>query len=1087
MNIKMSSRSRNTNPPIPDTLLDPKLNLYRLQSFYKSTEWYSESKSKSKSKLSLYRLKQDFLPGQLQQKWDELQLGADKKPTFKTIATKYLNPITRTKPTHIQIPLIRLESSSRPPNPKLTTFFYYDQDVLYFIKQLKDSLRNDPHYPFTFDGSGGSDKIYWRLNYRDGINETKLVYKNHNTHTLGYEYYLTVQISFQLGNTTLIIITDSSEYVGIGGKDDNLYLRLEQVSVTLRKTFLRALIPTDSVLYNYWLEYWKVVERRERWTYKLNDWISYYNKFYQISKKIPTDLANWLFVYFAENPVLPDYSESVEMIRSKFDESYRNYMASEPGLATIVPGFLHDNYRKEWCTVGKSEKPKCLVPTQTELCSRPTNPVRRFGYVPASQYSKYGNDTCLPYGKETYGYRSTPNLRQFPYYYKVSHPEYPLEDLNHRSISYKAIKQQLGLPITDWTHIRGTGDPVHGPFHPLELALGNRNIQFSFPESILQRLSVYVLDYETTGTVLGHSSDTQRRAQQLLKNQLVGDHRFPVNHPESRRCETISIANLRYFEANRHEEPSKYGDCQQHIVQFDGTIIKHNGDEVIRMVTTEPYPTLKTNKGIVTLHDNQIIQSVDGEFQSVLAQFNSRHNSVTWYSGGDRIVTKLVNNPDVASELTGWYLEHSIDGDNNSPYHYSIYSTGLNYSYNGERLISNKYPNINTIGKDQWMYNWFKSYIFYYRTFLFTYLIKPFREAREYYQQVPTQLGIIDVSPREQLRPPDEELVRSNLCGNLKTRDDMGNDYPSKTEKAITYQERHYYRTFTPTSWDGCPWMKLKYLDKHGDVRTVNNYQNCQAVGVSGLDDRALVGAEPFTSMDMEDLDRWLRKKDQFGGEEPIIVIMAHNGNTTDFPLLLKQYQQFQLALPPNIVWIDTLFLMSSLIPIVAPLFNYPEDFHRMEVDEVDYLITQLIRHKKTMKPGYHFPSELTDLLESSQEEIVNSGDESSTVDGEVDPNRPDDEDEPGDECRYKILKTSMGKRGLGEANSFCFFQDQTLKGEHNAYCDVIGLWSIMTDLFATVYQGVWPYQEGSYDYLSEREFIATRILLHELMRSDTD
>ena len=188
---------------------------------------------------------------------------------------------------------------------------------------------------------------------------------------------------------------------------------------------------------------------------------------------------------------------------------------------------------------------------------------------------------------------------------------------------------------------------------------------------------------------------------------------------------------------------------------------------------------------------------------------------------------------------------------------------------------------------------------------------------------------------------------------------------------------------------------------------------------------------------------------------------MAHNGNVTDYPLLLKQYQQFGLSLPPNVVWIDTQFVLSSVISVVAPLYNYPDSFHRRGVDTTDYLVEQLIKNKRTMSPGYHFPSQVRDLLP------VNRG---VTIGGVV----------AGTECEHKVLATGSGKRSLKEGDYFCFFQEGTLESEHNAYCDVIGLWKVIRDAFRTIYQGVDLYRGD--DDRKEREFIVTRLLLHELL-----
>ena len=1081
-----------SSPQIPETLLDPDLNFYRLQIWHESTEWYSQPRSKAKLPLS-YRLTRDFLPEELQQRWGTLGLDSQKRPSFKSMAKHHHPTNITTKSVTITVPTTKLGD---PFTTKFTGLFYYDADIWYFIKKYQHSLGRDPYYPFLFTHSDETDQIFWDLTYRGSNGESQLVYKTNETHVLGYEYRLTVHIPFQLGDTTLTIITDSSRYLSIDGRYDSISFRLEPFSNTLRQTLLRGVVPVQSVLFNYWLEYWKVVENRERWTYNLKSLITYYNQLYQIptkgTHKVIPALYDWLFSYFATNRILPDYSASVSMINLKFDQIYRKFLANTDatGLLQPLPIFLSDTYRKRWCKRRTIVDPPCLVPTQHTVCSHNTTPPRRFGYVPSSQYSKYGNDVCLPYGKETYGYRATPNLRPFPYYYQKPLPGYQLGTLNERSASYHRLKQMLKLPKTNWKQSRNSPNIRNDTFHPLELTLNARNVPFQFPESVLNRLCVYILDYETTGTILSRSSDQNKRKLQLIKNRLVGNHHFTVNDPDTRQCTSVSMTNLRYFQASNPNHPLKYGNCDISTITYDGSIITHDGEEVVRILTTEPHPTLRTSDGTITLYRYQIVATDSVGVSSVLAELDPEQAIVTWYSDGEQVTTQLIEDSEGKDISPGWNLQHRIVAASDEIHMFPIKSVGARYHYYNSRLTPDRYPNIDHSEPLVWLESWFRSYVFYYQLFLDRYLINPFREAREYYQQVPTQLGIIDVSPREQLLPPNPTLSESDLCGTLDVRDPMGNHFPTRTAQPITYQERNYYRTFTPTSWDGCPWIKIKYLDKHGTTQTVNNYQNCQAVSVSGLDDAELnkQRAEPFTLQDMNYLDRWLQKRDQIRSEEPIIVIMAHNGNTTDFPLLVKQYQQFQLALPSNIVWIDTLFMMSSLIPIAAPIFNYPEDFHRMEVDEIDYLITKLIRQKKSQKPGYYFPNTLHDLLASSQLLITPESDESKTDDrGHRQLTDLDDTDTIDSECKHKILKTSMGKRGLGEANTFCFFQDSRLKGEHNAYCDVIGLWSIITDLFATVYEGVEPYREGSYNYVSEREFIITRIILHELMRSGED
>ena len=149
---------------------------------------------------------------------------------------------------------------------------------------------------------------------------------------------------------------------------------------------------------------------------------------------------------------------------------------------------------------------------------------------------------------------------------------------------------------------------------------------------------------------------------------------------------------------------------------------------------------------------------------------------------------------------------------------------------------------------------------------------------------------------------------------------------------------------------------------------------------------------------------------------------------------------------------------------IIAPLFNYPSEFHQITVDEIDYLVTQLIARKRTYRPGYYFPNDISDIQAKDKLRI---------------PGIPE-----GTECEHQVLSTGTGRRSLREGDYFCFFQDTTLTGEHNAYCDVIGLWQVVTNFFETVYEGVGPFKDPSQipNQMEVREFVATRLLLHELL-----
>ena len=852
----------------PETMTSPDINWYRLQCWYQATEWYAETEGKKQPYLKLTALKGKFRPTdqEVRHRWLELHRDQPHYASIPTSRSKQLSQIRARVATNsgdvssVSYPyrLPPMTLSVAPGKPQLTSFFYFDADIPYLLQRYAGQLKLDSETPVSFDTK--TNTIRWNLISPDSDN---LVYQNAHTDSIGCRYRLTIYIPIVIGDHTLLVVTDSTRFVTISedGKDI-LHLSRPALSQALRGALLRAALYRNPTLTKYWQEYWRVTESRERWTYTILHLIRQHNERVGIdTRHLPYYVEEYVSNYLADHPdslEAPTPESGVVKRLGKMYHAYHEFQSfrtrllgsEDSNLLDSIPAYLLDASRREWCLPSKSQNPHCLVPLLPDPCGQTTSPPRRFGLVPASQYSRYGNDACLPMGKETYGYRSVPQLQPFPYYYDAE--KYP--------DSYQKIREMLQLPRVDWG-ISQTQTP-DDTFHPLQLTLNQRQVPFQFPTTVLQRLRVYVLDYETSGTILGSNHTPLER----LTQQLTGDHSFRVNSKElPYPCENIRLVDLRRVTYSYHED----GVCHTSTLEWDGSTITRDGTVTAQIVNEN---TIHTTDYHYQRHSDQIIRvhpknpsdtKIVAQYQSGNKGTASIHPSstsipsaiVTWYLDPETPVTTSLlqtNKKDYGSNK--YSLHHQVRGET-----VIVPTTGLQYFYHlssGEIRAGHKYRLKHHHSPDSWLLEWFKNFVWYYQTLLAPHLAEPFRTARQSYQAVPTQLGILDVSP---LSAGESFPVRSEsseyppgFCGSLR-------DLATGEFHPVSHQTRHYYRTFAPSSWENCPWISISYRTHSGDVRDIEYYQGCDAVHITGLDDRALVTHPPFTKGDMVKLDQFLR------------------------------------------------------------------------------------------------------------------------------------------------------------------------------------------------------------------------------------
>ena len=131
-----------TEPAIPDTLLDTKLNLYRLQRYYRYTEWYGDR--------HLWKLTTDVTRllkpshDQIKHRWLQIfgstspdtmvpPVPTGKKTKLDQI-TEYLHQHSVPTTTESRVySFASLQVGQREPSHRITNLFYFDQDIIYFF------------------------------------------------------------------------------------------------------------------------------------------------------------------------------------------------------------------------------------------------------------------------------------------------------------------------------------------------------------------------------------------------------------------------------------------------------------------------------------------------------------------------------------------------------------------------------------------------------------------------------------------------------------------------------------------------------------------------------------------------------------------------------------------------------------------------------------------------------------------------------------------------------------------------------------------------------------------------------------------